>query len=429
MKIDNLKFNDSTVDSLSFNGQEVTKLVMPNGDYWEKGSSSEPVLRLAIIGAGTGYGHRGGPAPNEVVVRNNFNTVGLGGDTAFSIAILILENSNTGGIVTNPTYYNSNNFSWVSHIDDHAFIAAFSASYGNWLGDQQGAGSTYNYTFSAANNSEISSKLTISRYLNETPWSLINGTTKSRAFRVAHTARSGSCSITLHPYHYAAQDYLCPMALLPIEKNNNGEWYKKDEYTEYTNHYQVIDNNVVVFDAAIRKATLNEVFDKSTYGNAESPVDYKLNYSIANNNTSEYRDYVFAIGQVGEYSGMSHFGELYMDSECIIHIIQEPYAKNRVYYGRLFPGDFSDQSYSVSTRYHSFFETCSSKVLIEDYSIITAVSSATYGYLIAYPNDLEYDVVQTSGRYIVQSSQYIWGDRAYTILKCTQAGKVTFNKK
>ena len=176
----------------------------------------------------------------------------------------------------------------------------------------------------------------------------------------------------------------------------------------------------------------------------DGALDYTLNYDIAENSTTNYNEWSvfftykealynqFKDGTVDLSYGTTLNTSFGTDLSCMIHFIQEPYAKNRIYYGVGFKLPSFDDMYNEtsSNEYseHYFFETTNSRILKEDsYELIVQNQNK-----IAYPLDFEYDLDLSQATNIhTISENYMWGNRVYKVIRVLGSNSftVTFNKK
>lgn len=160
-------------------------------------------------------------------------------------------------------------------------------------------------------------------------------------------------------------------------------------------------------------------------------TDYALSYEVSENTTRKFREWsvIFGYGTMTEriVSGsyalrygtrVSTYDSEYKDATGMLHLVQEPYEKNRVYYGNRNPRDkMFDPSYadtgSSDYEYHVFFEHANSRVMS---GASDSIVVSQY-YCVAYPNDFDYEIDLSSvEHYTVLSTSYVWGGREYTLL-------------
>ena len=156
----------------------------------------------------------------------------------------------------------------------------------------------------------------------------------------------------------------------------------------------------------------------------ETNLSYTLSYMVKKNDTCDYKFYSISLSD-----GYVRRNNTYPNCAQLT-FVQEYKVKNRIYYG---DGFYNNKNYddnwrinnSDTYKYHSWFETCSSKILVDDSVEVTLSDSK----LIAYPsNDFDYEV-EFPLRLELVAEDYMWGDRSYNIYR--QRGtinKFTFNK-
>ena len=391
MKIDNIKFNDNTIDSLSFNGQEVTKLVMPNGDYWEKESSSEPVFdpRLFMINSeGRGYFDTADSGTNRLL------PIYVNGADFF--VVHLSECKNVGTI----TATMGGNGWQRAYIDNYAIYAYRYHGYDSWPAgsgtNQHSASLTITPGISGIN----SKSFYFGSQIDEAGGGYFRGDIWGRAFRVPAAGIEDYMDYLIYPYNFAASWYIDTIPRMSAIRIG----YQSITATEITDVYS--DNMLT-----------------TSLENGSSAIDIIVRYKISANNTSSYRE--CAISSI--LGSMNYYGK---GTSCskLIHFIQEPRNKNRIYYSPHFATlRFDDKYYHASAEdkinyeYHSFFETCNSKILYGADSVILSKN----GYA-AVCNTSDYEFTSASKSYEVVTDSYMWGDMSYTIIKAV-VDKNTFH--
>ena len=175
-------------------------------------------------------------------------------------------------------------------------------------------------------------------------------------------------------------------------------------------YYILIPGGANVYTSNLTILTYN--IDKNTKG------DYKYHIIILSNTTVNPERFSYGFDGMLSHSTMLHF-------------VQEYRVKNRVYYGNGFISHKTfDDKYNVTQSeeyyYHSWFETCSSKILTEDSFTINIFATT-----VAYPNsNFDYVITTSNGDELeILSDNYTWGEETYTIVKLPTRNKAIFTKK
>lgn len=394
MKIDNIKFNDSTVDSLSFNGQEVTKLVMPNGDYWEKGSSSEPVFHPTLFMVDTGDCGFFDVDSQSFSVSKEVN-----GANFFVVHFAECRNVGTvSATVQGGLRY--------GYIDNFALFLYRADGYGNWPGGSGYNSATYVVNISAKNNNAT---LNFLSKIDEDNSALLRGDLVGKAFRVPASGVDEYLELYHYPYAFSPTYYTGQLPLLSLL--NIG--------------YQTVTPISINGTYSNGKITISAE-------NGSSVIDYRINYKLEPNNSNSYREYVI----VPRQQNNNWYNKKSFACKWMIHIIQEPKNKNRIYYSPHFlTAGFDDSYYHASTenkpnyQYHCFFETCSSEVIVEEKDVLVKRRMYNEDCYFAFCNSSDYEITSGTAEYTVLSDSYMWGDLEYTFVKVTKAGILHFARK
>ena len=386
MKIEHIKFNDNPVTSLTFNGQEVTKLVMPNGDYWEKDAPSEPVFdpRLFMVSSlGSGY----------------FDTPDMGTNYRFPIyvngadffVVHLSECKNVGTITAK-----IRGTGWqYAYIDNYAIFVNRYHGYDSWPGGNFNNGNFGGNIQIIPGISGVSSKtFYFDSRIDESGGGYFRGDIEGKAFRVPAAGVTDYMDYIVYPFNFSESYYvenIPKMAAINIG-------YHSVTATEINGTYS--DNMLTT--------SLEVGIDA---------IDYIIRYSITANTTSSYRECA-----IGPLLGSQNYYNKRASCSKLIHFIQEPKNKNRIYYSPHFATlRFDDSYYHASAEdkpnyeYHSFFETCNSKILYGEDNVIISKN----GY-VAYCNNSDYEFTSASKAYTTVANNYMWGDMSFTILKATE---------
>lgn len=247
-------------------------------------------------------------------------------------------------------------------------------------------------------------------------------------------------SFELYPYTFMFKEGLDTPSFLFLTRGEEGL-----TYSEFSQGSPIDNDNISL---SISKSNVY--------------LGYDLRYNIKSNTTNDFREFTVLAVQYDTIKNriiqnLSYnstidtnivsnnvkegYPKTYRLNGCsLIHFIQEPYSKNRVYYGPSWMGtnglDENDSNnYSSGTyKYHPFFETCSSKIITNQNNTISFRVVANSAQYIAYPNDFDYTIdLAGSPGITVEKSDYLWGDRSYTVLKiqyfAARTYEITFNRK
>lgn len=403
-KIDNLKYGSNTVDYLQFDSNEVSTLVLPNGDYWEKDGEEVPALEVRLFGMGSN-----GALFNNVDISKISRY--FYGSSAYS-AIAHIYGSNTGGIVTTPSteaQSGVNTWSGLSAIDNYAYMLMRTSGYGGWAGGYAQSGSGQ-FSFTTVNTPQVTSSITWNCTTDEDNVSLLSGMVCSKAIRVPASGVSSYTGIMRFPYEFSSELFFTEVKMFPVtvDSTTHEASYPSDGVSQYT------ANGITV-----------------SLADGDTTLDSVLTYNISRNTTSQYREYMFIICPIQHYTTST---TPRTDWGVTLHFIQEPYNKNRIYYGTGFGAESTHRSYSDEYRnrdsaaegelykHHAFFQTANSKILVG--STTMRVRANSY---IAYPNVFDYAIDLTGVSSTVLSAAYMWGEQEYTVVKITSDGNIQFN--
>ena len=404
--IENLKYDNSAVSTLKWGNADVRKLVIPGGDYWEEGSSA-PALEARLFGMGSN---------GRLFNNDNLATTSayFYGSNAYS-AIVHIYGNNTGGITTNPSVEAQNgiNTGWrLSAIDDYAYMLMRTSGYNGWAGGSVQSGSA-TISFSTVNTPQITSSVKWMSTTDEDNQTLLTGMVCSKAVRVPAGGTSSYIGIMEFPYEFDSELYFTDIKMLPVTVNvsTHDASYPSEGLSQYSTSGMT-----------------------ASVAEDETSIDSRFTYNISKNTTSQYREYMFILCPIRRY------GENFVSETSwgvTLHFVQEPFKKNRIYYGIGFGADtsgypsFSDEYRNRTTveegnlyKHHTFFQTANSKVLIGNYTI-----SARSNSYVAYPNSFDYNVDLSGVGSTILSSAYMWGEQEYTVVRITSAGNVVFNIK
>ena len=316
--------------------------------------------------------------------------------------------NNTGGINVN-----ASNIKNYSMVDDYGIIFQRTLGYGTWQGGDT-TSSSYSRTIdvSPTNDSSIIRHVELKGYVDENNNILLRGDIVNKAIRVPSSGISGNIEFWQYPYTFDSVFYYTNPIMTYITKTGN---------TQLTKTVSV-DN------------ALNTNGFVGSFDNINNSISYNLNYAIGNNNTGDYKYHIVIINSKGNPISVTSLYGLNASHVNIVmlHFIQEYKVKNRIYYGygftvsKAFDDNYNETSNDAYS-YHSWFETCSSKILTEN--SFTLELNEDY---VAYPNSVyfEYNFGVTNGGTVeVIKNNYSWGDETYTIVRIPSDNKAIFTRK
>lgn len=395
MKIENLKYDNEEVTSVIYNGQEVTKLVIPSGDYWEKGSSSEPVFKPLLFMVNSDdkgffdWEVTKGSRPSYP----DFSSVMVGSE---SFVVHLNECNNIW-----PVTYTATRHLYCSYIDEHALFILNTYGYNSWPGGTSGGmGGVITIKTSIGETR----KLSFEGKADENNAILLRGEVVCKSFRVPAAGMDNYIELYTYPYTFETMYYT---GALP-------------EVSLLTIGYQTV-NSVPIEESYSDNCIAISIEEGS------SIIDFKINYKLEANTSKSYKE--FAV--IPKLTAFNLYNKK-VNTRYMLHFIQEPRNENRIYYGPYFDVDAFDDNYEHAAtadkpnyKYHSFFETCSSKI-VKTEDDFTVVASMKY---FAYCNASDYTVTQVSGSFTTKSSNYTWGDMSYTLLQIGGQGVLRFTRK
>lgn len=205
-------------------------------------------------------------------------------------------------------------------------------------------------------------------------------------------------------------------------------------------HGMFKSKNIQKTDDALVTNILGDGITGSLSSSINSCIDYVFEYNIPINNTPFYKNYfvIFVNDNNGKMLDGLELGGYMNDSRSVmLHFIQEPRVKNRVYYCLHKPyfsehKDFDDNYYErdeeTENGWNYFFETCDSKIITAQ--SFTLFDTQSEGY-IAYPRDdnFEYTVSFDDNSITPSVSDYQWGNRGYDIYSLERIDSITFTKR
>lgn len=401
--IEILKYDNQVVTAVSYNNQEVAKIQLPNGDYWGE-SAGDPALEVRLFGMGSD----GNLFNNRDISKT---PASFYGSSAYS-AIAHIYGSNTGGITTTPSVESQNgvNTWWrLSIIDNYAYMLMRTNGYNGWAGGYASS-SSGQFSFSTINTPQVTSSVTWRSTTDEDNRSLLTGMICSKAVRVPASGVSSHISIIEFPYDFASELFFTDIKMFPVTIDST------------THEASYPANGVSWYVANGMTAALTD---------GDTSLDTTFTYNISKNSTSQYREYMFVMCPVKHYSS-NLTPEISWG--VTLHFVQEPYNKNRVYYGIGFGAEstfasFSDEYRNRATaaegeqyKHHAFFQTANSKILTGSTTIYARSNS-----YVAYPNEGDYTIDLSGVNSTVLSSTYLWGEQEYTVVKVTSDGNIGFN--
>ena len=316
------------------------------------------------------------------------------------------DKNNTGGIKVN-----ASNIKNYSMLDDYGIIFQRTLGYGSWQGGNSDSGS-YSRTIdvSPIKDTSIVRHVEYKGYVDENNNILLRGEIVNKAIRIPSSGMNGKIDMWQYPYTFDSLFYYTDPIMTYITKTGK---------TQLTR--TVATNN-----------TLNTNGFVASLENTNNSISYRVNYSIDRNNTGDYKYHMLVINSKGNPITSSYGTNANHPNIVMLHFLQEYKVKNRIYYGYGFTvsktfDDNYNETESSSYDYHCWFETCSSKILIDD--SVTIDINEDY---VAYPNSVyfEYNFGLTNGGTAqVIRNNYIWGDELYTIVKIPTNNKAIFTKK
>lgn len=325
-----------------------------------------------------------------------------------STLVGLLNKNNTGGLVKEN--------SRISTIDEYAIMTKMPQYYGSIALTSP---FTTTYTITTVNNSSKIVTLNYKGFIDENNLILLRGSIANKAIRVPCNGFNGKISIAQYPYDYSSDSLsndpkMVYMSLIDGNFSIHG-----------------ISQNTISYDG----------FDGELTNLPNSSIDYNFIYEIQPNDMCDYKLFVvyFTNIQTIEDGAINPLSTIYgtkqTDKSCVmLQFIQEYDVRNRIYYEPFnpnntksnYPSNFDDkynETQSGNYKYHSWFETCSSKTLTENSFTLNLANGA---YHIAYPvNDFDY-TLSNLGTTVIDN--YIWGDKSYTIIEVTNIQNITFTK-
>lgn len=394
MKYDVLKYGNSKVNTLMFGSDSVSRLVIPEGDYWEpEGETPAPTLSLGIDGVDSdGWFFRntmpwrrlGNSGSNSMVVRL------LDGKKTSDVIPYVVTTSNSQEIISDGLKSIDKNQN-VSEIDDYLFLIYRKGV--QWEGGDGNNVAQGTYRFVSAQDSSVYVDIPWQSAADENNTIMLAPELFTKAIRVPASGVTGYTEVLLYPFSFKDPTYFIDFS-----------------FTFYNPITDVLGENTTTYTSAGITTSL-------IFGN--DSITKRFEYQIAANTGASFKEYAFRINDLSKY--------------VLLHFIQEPARRNRVYYGTGYCENwsFADEYRNTNNnqyKWHSFFEACSSKVLSGN----TTISTTTQQNYLAYPNDFDYNVSISGANTTIVSSEYYWGDTSYTLIRInasTNGATITFTAK
>lgn len=327
-------------------------------------------------------------------------------DVSFTCActlFAIFEKNNTGGINVD---INSVNFSY-SIIENEGIMFIRSNGYGLWPGGYAGIPVRDDIRIKTKINGNVYKDFSISYGIDEDNNLLVRGEIVNKAIRIPTNGINGKIQIMQYPYNFESPLFFEDPKMTYFYLNNGTlqtHQINGDSFSDGSFECQLIQDN-------------------------ESVLDYEFAYNIGVNEDCNFKHYIVFVGR--EHLNLSG-GVSTPNCAVLLHFIQEYNVKNRIYYGKGFDKfskpTFDDNYNEMGTGqyfyfYHSWFETCSSTVLMENEETFENYQ------MVAYPNeDFDYDV-ETTGTTSTLNTNYLWGGKSYTIINMVSVSNIKFRRK
>ena len=315
------------------------------------------------------------------------------------------EKNNAGGVTV------TTNQSDYSMVDNYGVFFTRARGYGSWQGGSTNSASYGGtYTFSTVNDTSIKRTVTYNGRTDEDNQILLRGEIVSKALRIPSSGYDGSIQLWQYPYYFDTNIFYTDPSIVYITKVNNQEL------------------SVTSFDNNISADGINATFENIN----DNSLDYQLTYNIDKNTKGDYKYHIIILSNTTVNPERFSYGfDGMLSHSTMLHFVQEYRVKNRVYYGNGFISHKTfDDKYNVTQSeeyyYHSWFETCSSKILTEDSFTINIFATT-----VAYPNsNFDYVITTSNGDELeILSDNYTWGEETYTIVKLPTRNKAIFTKK
>lgn len=395
MKYDVLKYGNDVVSALKFGSTDVSRLVTSEGDYWEpEGDTPTPTLSIGLVGI---------DCDNNWLYRNTLPWRRLGNSGSNSMAVRLLDGKRTSEVIpyvvstsgSQETVVDGlkskNTKQNVSEIDDYLFLIYRKKVI--WEGGDGNNVEQGKYRFVSAQDSSVYIDIPWQSGVDENNTIMLAPELFSKAIRVPASGVTGHTDVLLYPFSF-----------------KDPTFYTESYFNVYNPLTDVLGESVTTYTATGIAASITAGSDIITR---------RFNYQIAANTGTSFKEYAFKI------TGFS--------TPVMLHFIQEPARRNRVYYGTGYCENwsFADEYRNTNNnqyKWHSFFEACSSKVLSGN----TTISTTTQQNYLAYPNDFDYNVSISGANTTTVSSDYYWGDTSYTLIRInasTSGATITFTAK
>ena len=336
-------------------------------------------------------------------------------NTCQSMFALVKKN-NTGGI-------NKEGMA-ISEIDDYGMLLMTPDSF-----DRFGRGESSNVTISTVNDENVKVLIKKDKRLDEDQRILLRNCFVNKAFRIPCDGFSGKIQIKQYPMTFDSEIFNRDVDL--FFATNNGEDFSMNMIRGNTISEDGFSGQIISFE--------------------NSNIDYTFEYNVSSNETCEYKHYMVVFSNVADNSiaRLTYGGNCMSRESSVLHLIQEPKVKNRIYYSTHTPY-FRESSNIIDSRkfddnynetgenryaYNYFFETCDSKILTEDE--FTLYKNTDLIWFVAIPDDefseFDYTFTAYDSRDNVVVLQwpiaYTWGERKYKLYTMSSISYVKLNRK
>lgn len=421
MSVRKLKYNDTVVELLNFNNNEV-QVANYNGVVVYDNTGDEPPTPPTPPDPPEPTGDPVFEIYPEFKPHNNVDfqprissgteynipECKLVGNSNFFIRTKV---NNAGDIIisqTNPIV--QKRMDHVYKIDNYGLGFFRSTRYNEWAGGSTpGSSFTNNVTFTSSKDSSLSKTLALSAETDEDNTTFIKGLFTAKLLRLPASAFHGEFTLKFFPYNFDSNYFYTPTSLRVVDASKVGET------VDGTLVRRPVETNV-------------DPSDNGTYVSTaitNSGLESTVNYSVTKNETGQYRYVFFRL-----------FRQNW--NTCEVHFIQESYSRNRIYYGNV-PSNPSNwdgyaDSPSDDNKYHVYFQFANSEIVTssKEISALRADNIAETYYnigrinVLCVPSELAHTITPSISSLDILSDNYMWGDQPYIIYKLASSADTTY---
>lgn len=415
MSVRKLKYNNTVIELLNFNNNEV-QVANYNGVVVYDNTGEEPVPTPDPEPEPTGdpifeiYPEVTPHDTSEIQPAIGTNEseytipeIQLVGNSNF----FIRTNVQNAGVVN--ITQTKKGMDFVYRIDTYGLGFLRYIGYNGWGGGTT-PGPQYDntVTFTSSTDNTLSKNMVLKARTDENNTTFTKGLYTAKLIRIPASVSSGNVVLRFFPYSFESGYFYNQTDVYSIDASNVGK---------------IVDGSLV------KKPAVTQVDpeDNGTFVNmtlTDSGLESTLRYTVTANTTNNYR-YAFF-----RFRRPTH--DQTINSTCEIHFIQEPYSRNRIYYGNVptEPKNWIgyDENPSEDTKYHVYFQFANSEIVksSKEIAALRADNTSSRINVLCVSSELAHTISPSIGSLDIVSDNYMWGDQSYIIYKLASSADTTY---